>query len=120
MSGFSHMESSALKLWGSAQQLLRTMLNAEIYNLWFAPIRAVGISSEALTLEVPNDFSGVWLQENYRDLIGDVLGQCTGESLRIEFVVAATDETKHPAAEAAKSLLKKELLREDHEFAFNT
>src|SRR2546428_746561 len=69
------MESSALKLWGSAQQLLRTMLNAEIYNLWFAPVRAVGVNSEVLTLEVPNDFSGVWLQENYRDLITDAIGQ---------------------------------------------
>src|SRR2546425_1313032 len=114
------MESSALKLWGSAQQLLRTMLNAEIYNLWFAPVRAVGINSEVVTLEVPNDFSGVWLQENYRDLIGDVLGQCTGEALRIEFVVAATAETKQPPGEpAARSLLKKEVVREQREFPFN-
>src|SRR6266487_4298896 len=104
------MESSALKLWGSAQQLLRTMLNAEIYNLWFAPVRAVAINSEVLTLEVPNDFSGVWLQENYRDLIGDVIGQCTGEALRIDFVVSPDQQPKHPVAEPARPMLKKELL----------
>jgi chromosomal replication initiator protein len=115
------MEPSALKLWASAQQLLRTMLNAEIYNLWFAPVRAVSINSEILTLEVPNDFSGVWLKENYRDLIQDVLGQCTGEALRIEFTVGGADEPKHAPGEA-KPAAKKEPVREDatpREFPFN-
>jgi hypothetical protein len=39
----NHMEASAEKIWSSAQELLRTMLNADIYNLWFAQIQAVGI-----------------------------------------------------------------------------
>jgi chromosomal replication initiator protein len=116
------MEPSAAKLWASAQQLLRTMLNAEIYNLWFAPVRATNINSEVLTLEVPNDFSGVWLKENYRDLIQDVLGQCTGEALRIEFTVGGSDEPKHPPGEGPRMAAKREPLRDEthaREFPFN-
>ena len=35
------MQASADKIWGGAQKLLRTMLNTDIYNLWFLPIKAV-------------------------------------------------------------------------------
>ncbi len=116
------MESSAVKLWTSAQQLLRTMLNAEIYNLWFAPLRAVAINTEVLTLEVANDFSGVWLKDNYRELIQDVLGQCTGEALRVEFVVGGSPETKHSPGEALKTAAKRDPQKEEslpREFPFN-
>src|SRR5436189_6334618 len=110
------MEPSALKLWSSAQQLLRTRLNSEIYNLWFAPLRAIDVNSEVVTLEVPNDFSGVWLQENYRDLIHDAIGQCTGEALRVEFVVGGAPEARHPLGEAPKPVVKKEPPKEERDF----
>ena len=29
------MQASAEKIWGSAQQSLRSLLNADTYNLWF-------------------------------------------------------------------------------------
>src|ERR1043165_7539199 len=102
------MELSAAKLWSSAQQLLRTRLNAEIYHLWFAPLRAVSVDSESLTLEVPNDFSEVWLKDNYLDLIRDALGQCTGESLRVDFVVGNGVESKHVSAEVSRPAPRKE------------
>jgi chromosomal replication initiator protein len=102
------MELSAAKLWSSAQQLLRTRLNAEIYHLWFAPLRAVSVDAESLTLEVPNDFSEVWLKDNYLDLIQDALGQCTGEALRVDFVVGNGVEVKHVAAEVSKPAPKKD------------
>src|SRR5947208_8052291 len=99
---FSKMEPSAVKLWSSAQQLLRARLNAEIYHLWFAQLRAVSVDSEVLTLEVPNDFSEVWLKDNYLDLIHDALGQCTGEALRVHFVIGTGAEAKPSATETAK------------------
>jgi len=102
------MELSAAKLWSSAQQLLRTRLNAEIYHLWFAPLRAVGVDSESLTLEVPNDFSEVWLKDNYLDLIQDALGQCTGEALQVHFVVGNGAEHKLEAPVKPASTKKEE------------
>src|SRR6266436_5031760 len=119
---FSKMESSAAKLWSAAQQLLRTRLNAEIYHLWFAPVRAISVDSEILTLEVPNDFSEVWLKDNYLDLIQDALGQCTGEALRVEFIISKSGEAKTAVAEPAKSSAKKEAEPAEsaaREFPFN-
>jgi hypothetical protein len=53
------MQSSAENIWTSAQGLLRSMLNADIYNLWFAPLKARSLEGELLTLEVANDFCEV-------------------------------------------------------------
>jgi len=116
------MESSAVKLWTSAQQLLRSRLNGEIYHLWFAPIRAVSVDGDGLTLEVPNDFSEVWLKDNYLDLIHDALGQCTGEAVKVTFVISQVGEKKVSLAESKPTVLKKETEHGDsnpREFLFN-
>jgi len=69
------------------------MLNPDIYNLWFAPVRAVGSEAEYITLEVANDFCEVWLKDNYLGLIQDVLLQSCGHTLKVRFKVAV-----HPAS----------------------
>ena len=87
------MQASADKIWEGAQQLLRTMLNTDIYNLWFLPIKAVALEGETLVLEVANDFCEVWLKDNYLGLIRDVLAQASGQILKVKFRVNAAGST---------------------------
>jgi len=65
------------------------MLNADIYNLWFEPVRATSLENDVLTLEVANDFCEVWLKDNYLGLIRDVLTHASGQPLKVRFQVAA-------------------------------
>jgi chromosomal replication initiator protein len=81
------MQISAEKLWISAQDSLRSLLNPDIYNLWFAPLRASSIEADSLTLEVANDFCEVWLKDNYLGLIQDVVAQVTGQQMKVKFQV---------------------------------
>ena len=81
------MQLSAETVWGAAQQQLRAMLNTDIYNLWFLPIKATALVEDTLTLEVANDFCEVWLKDNYLGLIHDVLVQAAGQSLKVKFLV---------------------------------
>ena len=83
------MQLSAETTWASAQQLLRTLLNPDIYHLWFAPVQATGLDGDCITLEVANDFCEVWLKDNYLGLIRDVLGQVSGQSLTVKFRVGS-------------------------------
>jgi chromosomal replication initiator protein len=78
-------DQSGDRIWQAAQGQLRSMLNTDIYNLWFAPLRAVDLEGEALTLEVANDFCEVWLKDNYIGLIQDVLAQASGRCLEVRF-----------------------------------
>jgi chromosomal replication initiator protein len=81
------MQPSADIVWGAAQQQLRAMLNTDIYNLWFLPIKATALGDDTLTLEVANDFCEVWLKDNYLGLIHDVLMQASGQNLKVKFHV---------------------------------
>ena len=68
--------------------MLKGLLNPNIHRLWFAPLKAVALNDRTLTVEVPNEFCGVWLQDNYQDLLDDVLSSVSGESFRALFQVA--------------------------------
>src|ERR1700685_2397471 len=81
------MQPSADIIWEAAQKQLRAMLNTDIYNLWFLPIKATALEEETLTLEVANDFCEVWLKDNYLGLIHDVLMQASGQTLKVTFHV---------------------------------
>ena len=86
------MESSPEKIWAAAQEFLRAMLNnSEIYNLWFAPLRASVLEGDAITLNVANEFSEVWLKDNYLGLLREVLSRATGRPMSVVFQVAGTD-----------------------------
>jgi len=87
------MHDSVEKMWRTAQEHLRSLVNADIFNLWFAPIRAIQMEGDCVTLEVANDFCEVWLKENYLGLIQDVLRHTTGQPLQAQFRVAVNPAT---------------------------
>jgi len=92
------MQPTAEHVWASAQQHLRALLNADIYNLWFAPLQAVGFEKEILTLQVANDFCELWLQDNYLGLMRDALAHTSGQPLAVRFQTASSPATTPVAA----------------------
>jgi chromosomal replication initiator protein len=83
------MQTTTEEIWPKAQGILRTMLNADIYNLWFAPLRAIALSNESVTLEVANDFCEVWLKDNYVGLLQEVLMHVSGQEMKVHFQVGS-------------------------------
>jgi chromosomal replication initiator protein len=100
------MQSPADKIWTAAQDLLRTMLNTDIYNLWFAPIQAVGLEADTLTLAVANDFCELWLKDNYLGLIQDVLAHASGQPVSVKFLVRGDQPGTAPAPETRNAKTK--------------
>ena len=72
------MQASADKIWSAAREHLRSMLSADTYNLWFAPVRACTQENNSITLEVANDFCEVWLKDNYMSLLQEVVSVAAG------------------------------------------
>jgi chromosomal replication initiator protein len=95
------MQPSAEKIWGAAQERLRSMLSHDTYNLWFAPLRASGQENNTLMLEVANDFCEVWLKDNYMGLLEDVVALTCGQQLQIKFKVGS-GQPPMPAPQAAE------------------
>ncbi len=117
------MQASAEKTWTEAQEHLRSMLSADTYNLWFAPLRACGIDGSSLQLEVANDFCEVWLKDNYMGLLQDVVALASGKQLQVKFKVAGNHSAPVPAAPPAAPARITEPAPErnssSHELTFN-
>ncbi len=87
--GMMNSSPSPEKIWTGAREMLRSLLNPDIFNLWFAPLRAGSVNGESITIEVANDFCELWLKDNYGGLIQDAVTHSAGKPLRIVFQVNA-------------------------------
>jgi chromosomal replication initiator protein len=94
------MQASAESIWDAAREHLRSLLTADTYNLWFAPLRASSLDNQSITLEVANDFCEVWLKDNYLHLLQDALALASGRQMEVKFKVAPgsspTTSAPHP------------------------
>src|SRR5579859_2706992 len=99
------MQASADKIWTAAQEHLRSMLSADTYNLWFAPLHVCDHDHNAIVLEVANDFCEVWLKDNYMSLLQDVVALAAGRQLPVKFKVGAA--TAAPAKALAPAVSQK-------------
>src|SRR6266699_133720 len=91
------MQASAERIWGAAQEQLRSMLSADTYHLWFAPLRASSQDNNSLVLEVSNDFCEVWLKDNYMGLLQDVVALASGRQMQVKFKVNSAPAVCLPA-----------------------
>ncbi len=81
------MPLTAAGLWSAAQDLLRGMLKAEIFTLWFAPVRARNLEGDSLQLVVADEFCELWLRDNYLDLLRSVVSRAAVRPMQIGFIV---------------------------------
>ena len=51
-------------------------------------MQPVSLNQSSITLEVPNEFSEVWLKDNYFELLQNALTTASGRKLNIKFKVA--------------------------------
>jgi chromosomal replication initiator protein len=74
-------------LWSSALDSLRGILNQDIFSLWFAPLKALTLEEDTMTLAVANDFCELWLRDNYGGLIRDAITHAAGRAMKVDFAV---------------------------------
>src|SRR5579859_3535292 len=96
------MQLSVEKIWNSAREHLRSRLNADTYNMWFAPLRANAVDPNCVILEVANEFCEVWLKDNYLSLLQDALTVAAGSRLQVKFKVP--NASQPPAAAHAHAV----------------
>ena len=72
--------------------------------MWFKPLRLVDFSSSCICFSVPKQFYADWINENYRDIIKEVIRDMTGFSPELSFKIYEEDE---PAASKKQPEIKK-------------
>jgi chromosomal replication initiator protein len=88
------MQASAQKIWGTVQQSLQSLVSTELYRLWFSNIHPRTLEHDCLTLEVKDDFTEVWLEKNYLDLIREKAILATGRPIKVKLEVGNQSTTQ--------------------------
>ena len=88
------MSASTEATWTKAKETLRSMVNPDLFNLWFDPIQLVSIEKSKATLVAPNEFCAVWLKDNYKEILQDVLSHITSTKLTVIFEIRSDTDAK--------------------------
>ena len=76
--------------WERVKERLKELLPETIFRVWFSSLSGE-VSGDILIIEVPNEFTKSWLQENYKNIIDQVLKEFSLKE--IKFLVS---EKKSP------------------------
>ncbi len=75
-------------IWEKVQEQLQSVLNEQAYKLWFASVKLLSLSGNVAVVEVPNEFTELWIRENYSDLLGHALASVVGQFCEITYRVS--------------------------------
>jgi chromosomal replication initiator protein len=99
--GVEHqIELTAEALWDEVSSRLRGALNEATFGSWFGSAEGIGLSDDAFTLSVPNDFTREWIEGHFLGLIRAAVKDATGHERRIHLSVA-DEEAPEQVAEGA-------------------
>jgi chromosomal replication initiator protein len=76
------------QLWKDASKTLQGMLNPDLFSRWFAPVKPIELADDTLVLGVANEFSQIWLQDNFLPLVREAVNQSSKHPLQVRFTVA--------------------------------
>src|SRR5437868_3057657 len=111
------MQLSAEKIWTLAQEQLRSKLGKDTFSMWFAPLRACSMDGNHVTLETPNEFSEVWLKDNYISLLQDAFAIAAGRHLQVKFKIASSGAPMAPSIPPVPTAPSKSKAVDPHERA---
>ncbi|MBT3829510.1 MAG: chromosomal replication initiator protein DnaA [Candidatus Marinimicrobia bacterium] len=98
------------EVWAGTKNDLRKDITNHAYNTWLDPISVIGINSNQLILEVPNQFFFEWIESHYGKRIENVLKKKTGGTLIPKYTVSTTSE--QPAAHSPQEEFQHENKRQ--------
>ncbi|HJU48605.1 MAG TPA: chromosomal replication initiator protein DnaA [Gaiellaceae bacterium] len=81
------VEPTAARLWDEVSSRLREALNETTYGTWFGEAAAVGLTDDAFTIQVPNDFTREWIEGHFLGFIKAAARDGLGRDVRVAVVV---------------------------------
>jgi chromosomal replication initiator protein len=79
MSHFSKVEN----FWDAVKPELQTRFAGDVYSMWFRPMACLSQTETEVVLSVPNEFSAIWVEDNYLELISDKIRYVAGRPMQV-------------------------------------
>ncbi|MDR3144325.1 MAG: chromosomal replication initiator protein DnaA [Puniceicoccales bacterium] len=87
------------QLWNSVRDDFRSTFPNDIFRSWFEPLCVVDETEDAIVFGVINDFTAIWLHENYLDVILKGLRMKSGRDVKISFKVVEQKQSAEAHAQ---------------------
>ena len=78
-------------LWASVLEEFRSTLSRDIFANWFESIQAATDETGTLELQTANEFSRIWLEDNYLELIREKAARLSGEEVMVRVTTQQAD-----------------------------
>ena len=75
-------------LWPALLEDFRGSLSRDVFDNWFSPIQANTDDTGILELRTANEFSRIWLEDNYLDLIREKANATAGEEIMVRITTS--------------------------------
>ncbi|MEX0322502.1 MAG: chromosomal replication initiator protein DnaA [Puniceicoccaceae bacterium] len=90
--------SATNSLWESVRNDFRDSLARDIYKNWFESVHAVMDERGTLELQAASEFSRIWLEDNYLDLIRERASSLAGEEVMVRITTREPDQPQQAGA----------------------
>ena len=87
-------------VWNKCLGIIKDNVNWRTFQTWFEPIKAVALTGNILTLQVPSQFFYEWLEEHYVELLGKTIKRVLGKDGRLEYriLMESNSSQRNPAS----------------------
>jgi chromosomal replication initiator protein len=106
----SQTTSTPETFWSSLREHLLDVIPPDTFRVWFDNMRVGRLDEDGCELIAPNEFSAIWIRDNYLDIIRREADRLVGHPFTIELLgelgetsTDGNDRMKNPAKTSAKS-----------------
>jgi chromosomal replication initiator protein len=106
----SQTTSTPETFWSSLREHLLDVIPPDTVRVWFDSMRVGRLDEDGCELIAPNEFSAIWIRDNYLDIIRREADRLVGHPFTIELLgelgetsTDGNDRMKNPAKTSAKS-----------------
>lgn len=78
--------------WNSLREQLLEVIPADTFRVWFDNMRVGRLDEDGCELITPNEFSAIWIRDNYLDVIRQEADRLVGRPFTVELLGDLTDE----------------------------
>ena len=82
--------------WSSLRENLLEVIPADTFRVWFDNIRVGHMDEDGCELLTPNEFSAIWIRDNYLDVIRQEADKLVGYPYSVELLGSYEEDSEQP------------------------
>ncbi|WP_417867682.1 chromosomal replication initiator protein DnaA [Xanthomarina gelatinilytica] len=115
------MSLTAQSVWNNCLEFIKDNIQPQAYKTWFEPIKAVKLTDNSLSIQVPSKFFYEWLEEHYVKILKVALTKELGETAKLVYIIKMenTYGNKQPFTERIPSSNRSAVKSQDVDIPLN-